>query len=144
VSDSKSIPSAPTVIGAMAFAAAPGVEHVAVAGDLSEANVGAFESALDAIRLETLVVVLDLSAVTSLDDDARWAIVAAWSRLRADGRRMLLIAPESLRDALDAGPRDFERANRWTARLVGRLPRARGQRRTVATRARLPRRASDP
>ncbi len=143
MSDSEPIPRTPAVFGAMRFAASPGVEHVAIAGDLSAATVGTLESAFAAVGPDTLVVVLDLSAVTSLDDDARRTILAARRRLFAERRRMLVMASESVRRALAATTSPAERATRETPRrrVASALSRARGRRLALAPRAHITRRA---
>lgn len=136
--------SAPAVFGAMTFASAPGVEHLAVAGELCAATVAQFELALAGVSPDSLVVVLDLSAVTFLDDDARRTIHAAVLRLRADRRRMVLIASDSVRRALDGTAEARERIidRRGTSMPSPWLrPRTRDQHVLACARARLPRRA---
>ncbi len=90
----------PTIVESVAFAGAPGVEHVAVLGDLCRATAGELERALVAPRPEALVVVLDLSAVTVLDATAARVIHTADIRLRRERRRLVVIAPDRVRRLL--------------------------------------------
>ena len=94
----------PAIVESVAFMRAPGVEHVAVLGDLCEATAGELERVLVASRSEALVVVLDLSAVTTLDAAAARLIHAADTRLRRERRRLVVIAPDAFRRLLARSP----------------------------------------
>ncbi len=70
---------------------APGVEHLAVAGELCLSTSGEFETAVSGVREDAVLVVLDLSAVTFVDSSGMHVILRAAARLRARGRRLVLL-----------------------------------------------------
>jgi anti-anti-sigma factor len=83
--------ASPAVIGWMPVRGAPGVEHLAVAGELCLSTSGDFETAVSAVREDALLVVLDLSAVTCIDSSGIRVILRAADRFRAAGRRLVLL-----------------------------------------------------
>ena len=83
--------ASPAVIGWMPVRGAPGVEHLAVAGELCLSTSGDFETAVSAVPEAALLVVLDLSAVTFIDSSGMHVILRAADRFRAAGRRLVLL-----------------------------------------------------
>lgn len=83
--------ASPAVIGWMPVRGAPGVEHLAVAGELCLSTSGEFETAVAGVPEDALLVVLDLSAVTFIDSSGMHAILRAAARFRATGRRLVLL-----------------------------------------------------
>jgi anti-sigma B factor antagonist len=79
------------MIGWMPVRGAPGVEHLAVAGELCLATSLEFETAVSDVREDALLVILDLSAVTFIDCSGMHVILRANERLRSTGRRLLLL-----------------------------------------------------
>jgi anti-sigma B factor antagonist len=83
--------ASPAVIGWMPVRGAPGVEHLAVAGELCLSTSGEFETAVHGVPKDALLVVLDLSAVTFIDCSGMHVILRAAARFRATGRRLVLL-----------------------------------------------------
>lgn len=97
LSDSERAAS-PAVFGWMPFEAAPGVAHLAVAGDLCFATASEFETVIAAVRRQAEVIVLDLSAVGFLDSSGVHVIVSAAAELSETGRQLLVLpATEAIR-----------------------------------------------
>jgi anti-sigma B factor antagonist len=69
---------------------APGVAHLAVAGELCLSTSPEFDAAVSAVREDATLVVLDLSAVTFIDCSGVHVILDAARRLRAARRRLVL------------------------------------------------------
>jgi anti-anti-sigma factor len=83
--------ASPAVFGWMPFGAAPGVEHVAIAGDLCLATAAELDTVLRAIRVDARVVLLDLTAVAFLDSSGVHVMEHADARLRRQGRRLVVM-----------------------------------------------------
>jgi anti-anti-sigma regulatory factor len=123
----------PAIVESVAFTGAPGVEHVAVLDDLCRATAGELERVLVAPLLEALVIVLDLSAVTVLDAASARLIRAVETRLRRERRRLVVIAPDSLRGLL-ARSRATRRSSPPPRRIRGGGGPARQRHPTVRSR----------
>jgi anti-sigma B factor antagonist len=100
--------TSPAVIGYEPVEGAPGVAHLAVAGELCLSTSPEFETVVSALGDDTTVVVVDLSAVTFIDCSGVHAILDAAATLRAANRRLVLVHSSAVIERLFelAGVRD--------------------------------------